>query len=182
MFARRPGFRKEGTNRVMKLNAKISEIASPETVFDKKITSRVCHLHRQTRRSTVWASSEQNVGLVDFVPEFAEKRPRSGGRGGVGGKRGGYFLKRRNIFISPYFIQNFFDTPPPLPPSLLNWEKFTTLPVPVLMRKVNCGQYDDSDDDDYEIKNNPWRGKIMYNNVDSAGWLHKVKDITVLVH
>ena len=113
MFARRPGFRKEGTNRVMKLNAKISEIASPETFFDKKITSRVCHLHRQTRRSTVWASSEQNVGLVDFVPEFAEKRPRSGGRGGVGGgKRGGYFLKRRNIFISPYFIQNFFDTPP----------------------------------------------------------------------
>ena len=85
MFARRPGFRKEGTNRVMKLNAKISEIASPETFFDKKITSRVCHLHRQTRRSTVWASSEQNVGLVDFVPEFAEKRPRSGGRGGVGG-------------------------------------------------------------------------------------------------
>ena len=78
-------FERRGTNRVMKLNAKISEIASPETFFDKKITSRVCHLHRQTRRSTVWASSEQNVGLVDFVPEFAEKRPRSGGRGGVGG-------------------------------------------------------------------------------------------------
>ena len=50
------------------------------------------------------------------------------------------------------------------------------------MRKVNSGQYDDSDDDDNEIKNNPWRGKIMYNNVASAGWLHKVKDITVLVY
>ena len=96
------------------------------------------------------------------------------------------------------------------------------------MRKVNCGQYDDSDNDDNENKNNPWRGKIIYNNwlvpsrlswerreargvrgsplssfpsplallsflkrddwgrvrynnVDSAGWLHKVKDITVLV-
>ena len=96
------------------------------------------------------------------------------------------------------------------------------------MRKVNSGQYDDSDDDDNDNKNNPWRGKIMYNNwlvpsrlswerreargvrgsplsslpsplallsflkrddwgrvrynnVDSAGWLHKVKDITVLV-
>ena len=51
------------------------------------------------------------------------------------------------------------------------------------MRKVNSGQYDDSDDDDdNEIKKNPWRGKIMDNNVDSAGWLHKVKDITVLVY
>ena len=37
MFAHWPGFRKEGTNRVMKLNAKISEIASPKTVFDKKL-------------------------------------------------------------------------------------------------------------------------------------------------
>ena len=37
MFAHWPGFPKEGTNRVMKLNAKISEIASPKTVFDKKL-------------------------------------------------------------------------------------------------------------------------------------------------
>ena len=37
MFADWPGFPKEGTNRVMKLNAKISEIASPKTVFDKKL-------------------------------------------------------------------------------------------------------------------------------------------------
>ena len=37
MFADWPGFPKEGTDRAMKLNAKISEIASPKTVFDKKL-------------------------------------------------------------------------------------------------------------------------------------------------
>ena len=37
MFSHWPGFPKEGTNKVMKLNAKITEIASPKTVFDNKL-------------------------------------------------------------------------------------------------------------------------------------------------
>ena len=102
----------------MKLNAKISEIASPKTVFDKKSTSRVCHLPRQTGRSTVWASSEQNVGLVDFVPAFAEKRPRSGGRGGVGGEARRIFFKEAKYFHMPLLYTEFFFIPPPPSPLL----------------------------------------------------------------
>ena len=114
----------------MKLNAKISEIASPKTVFDKKSTSRVCHLPRRTRRSTVWASSKQNVGLVDFVPAFAEKRPRSGGRGGVGGEARWIFFKEAKYFHMPLLYTEFFFIPPPPPLFFTKLRKIHNPPPP----------------------------------------------------
>ena len=88
----------------MKLNAKISEIASPKTVFDKKLPAlSAIYIDKPVGpRFGQVVSKMYRTGR--FCPRIAFRGLPKNGRevgGGERGKRGGYFLKRRNIFISP---------------------------------------------------------------------------------